>query len=130
MTLSELKKLFLREQAKFAELYPRVGGVGLVVLDESCSPGSPCRRRDLAWYDPKDTTVGLIKRALTYPRSTLTALLRHELGHAADPTPRKRGAEARADQIAWDVTGVPIRYDTAGLQTTGPGGRRPSWLHR
>lgn len=61
---------------------------------------------------------------------TLTGIVRHELGHAADPTPDEPEAEARADAIVAWVCGEPVRYDSRGVQTIGRGGRRPRRLHR
>ena len=130
MTRRELAALFRRERARFGRRYPRVAGVGLVLDDAPCTPGSRCRRRDVAWADLRTRTVFLLTRGLRLPRANVVALVRHELGHLADPTPGCPGAEGRADRIAWEVTGVRIRYDGGALQTTGRGGPRPRWLHR
>jgi hypothetical protein len=130
MTPARLVTLFRRERARFARAYPRVEHAGLGIDDARCSPGGHCRRRDVAWADRRTRTVWLLARALALPPANLVALVRHELGHLADPTPGRPGAEARADRIAWEVTGVRIRYDGGALQTTGRGGPRPRWLHR
>lgn len=79
--------------------------------------------------------VTFLSRALTLPRANLVALVRHELGHLCDKDfDVDPGAEARADAIAREVTGVAIRYDRNDMQTTstarGTRARRPAHLHQ
>ncbi len=124
--------MFRRERTKFARRYPDLAKAGLDLDSRWCSPGTPCRVRDVAWCYPLSGVVVLLERALSLPSANLVALVRHELGHLADPTPGKPGAEARADRIAYEVTGQEIRYDNFGLQTTSHKGRktRPKHLHQ
>lgn len=132
MTHRELVAMFRRERAKFAKHYPDVAIAGLCMDSRRCSPRSPCRVRDVAWCSLDTGIITLVDRVLGLPRANIVALIRHELGHLADPTPNKPGAEARADRIAYEVTGQRIRYDGHDLQTTSPKGRktRPKHLHQ
>ena len=136
MKRAELAKLFHREVERFYRRYPRVAPCSLTISTLRCSPGGRCTHRDLAWCYRWEGDSGrahkiyLSQRALRLPRANVLGILRHELGHLADPTPRKPGGERRADRIAKKVTGVAIRYDKAAIQTVGRGTSRPSWLHQ
>lgn len=132
MTRREARALFARERARFARVFPDVRRACLVIDDARCGPGL-CRARDIAYmtHGRRGATVVLLARALALPRQNIVAVLRHELGHAADPRPGARGGEQRADDIAEYVTGQRIYYDTIRLQTTGVGTYpRPLSLHR
>lgn len=128
MRAETLRALFLRERHRFARRYPGVASASLVLLDRAC-PMPPCAGRDLAAADLDAGVVFLARRALRRPRATLVALLRHELGHLADPAPSRRGAEQRADDIAGLVTGRRIRYDRHDVQTVNVRGRWPRPPH-
>lgn len=129
MRESELQKLFRHERDYFAEQYPRVRSAKLKVSDRQCVPESPCRDRDIAWCTFSTKTIWILRRAISLSKRNILGVIRHELGHLADPTPQKKHAESRADHIAEGVTRTPILYDRQGLQTTGKGGPRPRWLH-
>ena len=139
----ELFELFLRERANFARKYPSVSEASLEVSDAPCNRDSErCRERDVAhcaWRQKGRSgrkthqRVVLVRRALSLPHENVVAVIRHELGHLADPRASEPGpgGEARADRIAEEVGGQPIRYDRIDLQTVGPGRRsRPSYLHQ
>lgn len=130
MTRVELVTLFRGERAKFAKMYPAAREATLTISDQKCVPGSPCSNRDLAWCEPTEMRVTVLSRLTRFQRKTVVGVLRHELGHLCDEYVWTKGSEARADQIALEVTKRPIRYDRRGLQTIGPGGARPAWLHR
>lgn len=132
MKPAELRALFLRERRAFAARYPRCAGVGLALLEAPC-PVPPCAARDLAAYYPAQHTIEIARRALRRPRASVVALVRHELAHAADPTPNAPGAEQRADRIARKVRGAAILYDADFVQTLdrrAKFGRRPAFLPR
>lgn len=130
MTPAELTSVFKRERAKFARFNARVAGAGLTLDTRRCSPGSPCRYRDVAWCEWRGNRVYLLERVLDLPRANILGLLRHELGHLADPAIGLPHGEGRADQIAYEVTGRRIRYDRRAIQTVGRGGPRPRHLHQ
>lgn len=141
MTEAQLMDLFLAERDRFAESYPAVSEASLVISDDACNGGrsEPCPRRDVAectWKSRPDgrkvhQKVVLVRRILSMPRANVVAVLRHELGHLCDPRALEGGAEKRADRIALEVTGEPIRYDDGDLQTTGAGrDDRPPNLHQ
>ena len=132
MKRADLHDLFARERDAFAEAFPDVADARLRVVGQRCPHGGTrCARRDLAYADWDALEVVLAERALRLPRANVLGLLRHELGHLADPTPEARGAEQRADDIAQSVTGRKIRYDARMIQTVGPGTYpRPRQLHR
>lgn len=131
MNQAQLSALFRAELVLWQEAFGRRFSPGLGVFSEPCSPGSRCGYRDVAYADLSTGTVWFSSRALTWGKKRLLGLLRHELGHLADPTPSKPGAEKRADAIAFRVTGVPIRYDKRQVQTIGRGSLvRPANLHQ
>lgn len=132
MNIAQALRLFARERAAFAQSFPtEIRGVKLVIRDQRCSINGKCGLRDLAWADRRDRTVNLLLRALSLPENRVVGLLRHELGHLADPWIDRPGAEQRADDIAEVVTGQRIRYDLDNIQTIGPGTYpRPLHLHR
>lgn len=87
--------------------------------------------RDLAWYDPVERSICVVKGALKESESTLIGVLRHELGHAADQRIDEPGSERRADRLSKRATGKAILYDERGLQNTKRGvAKRPGWLHQ
>ena len=112
--------LFLRERETFARRFPHVASVKLAY--------KRFRRhhtRDCAMYDPRAHTIYFhpdVVDALSAPQ--WTALIRHELAHAANP----ELSEADTDKLAEAVTGQRIYYDD-DIQTTLPGARpRPKHL--
>jgi len=120
MTRSELRKLFHRENAKFAKVFGRVPVV--LVFNGKCS--GHCVYRDFAltdWPMLGPAKIIFYERALSLPRKNLIALIRHELGHVYDPMVDSRGSEQRADDIAEYVTGVAIQYDQDDVQTISRG---------
>jgi len=131
VTRAKFRELFLLERAKFGRRYPKVARAGLGLLDRYATPRSPGGYRDVAFANITTNMVWFVGRALRMPRANLVGLLRHELGHLADPTPQKKGAEARADRIAWAVTGKPVRYDAKDVQNACRGRlKRPAHLHQ
>lgn len=136
-TVAQLRAVFERERALFAETYPAVRNAELSIDWRLCMGLDPgCSKRDYAYAmrDGRSGTVVLSHRARTLPVANLRGILRHELGHLADfasPHWRKPGAEQRADDLAERATGQKIRYDARDVQTTGPGTYpRPRHLHR
>lgn len=127
MTRSELRQRFRAERALFAREYPSVARVTLHFSSRMHNPWG-YRERDVAWCNLQTRRVYLVERALDLSRDNLVGLIRHELGHLADPTPEAFRCEHRADRIAQKVTGRAIRYDKRAIQTVGPGGPRPKWL--
>lgn len=123
-----LRSIFRQELHRFAQVYPHVAGVRLVLRARHPEPDATAR--DLAWYDYGTRAVYLIRAALSRSEGHIRGVLRHELGHAAD-TETTFGYEARADRIAGKVCGVPIRYTKEGLQHATHGKpKRPGWLHK
>ena len=86
--------------------------------------------RDVAWANPNDRTVNLIKRATEFSKESINALLRHELAHLCDVFVDKENREQRADDIAFLVCGDRIRYDKTLIQTLDCSGifPRPDFL--
>ena len=125
--------LFRVERAAFARRFPRCGRAYLELTDAYSPTRELARVRDLAaaWPEADPPRVVLARRALAMGRATVAGLLRHELGHVADPWWDRPGAEQRADDLAELATGARIRYDRRKIQTTGPGTYpRPGSLHR
>lgn len=133
-----IKKRFREERHLFARMAPEsnVSSTTLKIVKRFCNdPHGPCGDRDvaLARWTKKGVRIEVVERALKLPKHNLIALLRHELGHVADPFPNKEGAEQRADDIAEIVTGEKIRYDAVHLQTVKKVGTtypRPKHLHQ
>lgn len=128
MTPEAAKALFATELAAFAAKYPRAKGCQFAIRAKHFLPNPD--PRDLAWYDPDAHTVTLTRAALDRSNGCILGIIRHELGHASDPKVEvDRGCERRADHIAEDVTGKPMRYTADGVQhaTHGTVGR-PEWL--
>ena len=136
MRRRDVQLLFAHERAEFERVFgdeiephalPR-----LYVVDRRCPEGGACAARDLAYaVRGARPRVVLVARALRLSRDNILGLLRHELGHVYDPNPDEPGCEQRADDVAEWVTGKPIRYDRALVQTVGPGAYpRPRELHQ
>lgn len=133
----DLQALFFRERMAFAAQHPTpvVAFASLEIVDATCGPTGRCRARDVAWSIRGGEMVGrvyLLRRALRdLSWDNLVGVLRHELGHLADPSPSAPGAEARADEVAAKATGSPMRYDEGGVQTIRQDASpvRPPWLH-
>ena len=123
--------IFVRERAAFARFYPHVARATLEITDAPCS-GQPCAYRDFAWCDPDTGQVWFTLRAYALPIENLIGLVRHELGHLAEPGDATwRPSEQHADDVAERVTGERIRYDSRDVQTVGRGKYpRPRHLHR
>lgn len=130
MSPAQLRAMFLRERRRFAKISSNAGRAGLVVRDRHVLRGK-CAFRDIAWADLDTRTVYILTRALKFPAANLRGVIRHELGHLADPTPNRFGAEQRADDLAERATGQKIRYDRRDVQTVGRGQYpRPRHLHQ
>lgn len=129
--IDDLRKYFLNERARFAAKYPIVGSVGLVITEKKCLTEPFCAPRDLAWCDLDKNYIYLTDRVLGLAPENIVGIIRHELGHMADPTPDKANGEQRADDIAEEVTGDRINYDVRDIQTVAVGKYpRPTYLHR
>jgi len=132
MKARALATLFVAERARFARWYPVCAGAWLSLTDAPC-PLPPCAGRDYGVANLETLEICLTFRVLTLPRENVVAIVRHELGHIADPTPNARNAERRADRIAARVGGQMIRYDADMVQTIDPAAPyrvRPASLHR
>ncbi len=134
MNIRELARIFIAERELFLSWYPArmCARASLSMIDGPC-PLPPCAPRDYACADLSTGEITVSRRILDRPAASVRALLRHELGHLADPRPQARNAEARADRIAQQVGGVPIRYGADLVQTLDPAApfaRRPRSLPR
>lgn len=129
MEATEARAVFRAQRDAFARRYPAMRNVTFHIVNRACPDGFECAPRDLAWYVAG--RVYLLRRALRLGRNKVSALIAHELGHAADRRRWERGSEQRADDIAEKVLGRVIRYDRRTLvQTFGPGiYPRPMSLH-
>lgn len=128
MTPTQARRIFEEERQTFVRAgFDRATTVRLKITPKhflECTVA-----RDLAWYDPEDHTIYLVKRALLCSKAALQGVLRHELGHAVDPRIDDPGAEARADRLAEQATGQPMRYTKDDIQNARFGKiGRPSWL--
>jgi hypothetical protein len=131
VTPAQVGKLFNKERARFARVYPWVADADLVILPGYCTSGKKCHERDLAYAMSKPMHVAIVRRLLDLPDRNVVGVIRHELGHLADKRLSDPGRERRADQIAEYVTGQRINYDANDIQTTGRGrSPRPGYLHR
>jgi hypothetical protein len=122
MTPAALQALFRTERARFARSFPHARQATLHLLPDACFPHQRrCAARDFArsWQDTG--RVEVLAKLLAEPRPVVLGILRHELGHVADPTPDRGGAEQRADDLAEVATGRRVRYDHRDVETTGPG---------
>lgn len=130
MTPAEAKRIFVQERKLFSA-FPKVARTEFVILDQPCTT-KKCAFRDLAFAETgRFPRVSLLARALKLSASNVRGLIRHELGHIADPNVDAPGREQRADDIAEWVSGQKIKYDARDVQTTGRGKYpRPKYLHR
>jgi hypothetical protein len=130
VTLAQIAAIYTAERAAFARTFPAVADVQLLIITEHYKPNRS--RRDVAWYDSRDRSIYLVSNALRERSAAcLTGVLRHELGHAADPRLDAPGCERRADRIALIATGQPILYTQEGIQHSTHGvPYRPDWLHQ
>ena len=126
MSELEAARIFAEEASAFAAAFPWLPPVRLVIRTRHYRARTAAR--DLAWYEIDRGEVCLLRAALARSAGSVRGILRHELGHAADLDVRKRGAEARADRLAWIATGAPVRYTADGVQhaTHGEAERPPS----
>jgi hypothetical protein len=129
MSPTTLRRIFLDERAKFAKTFPQTADCGLVLRARHFIPAHKRKDRDFAWYDYDTQCVYIVRAALEQSEGCIRGIIRHELGHAVDDSPVRKGAERRADRLARRATGAPIRYTADGLQhaTHGRPGR-PAWL--
>lgn len=129
LTDRQVKRMFREERAAFAEHFPQVAQVGLVITPKHYERDAI--PRDVAWFDQTDGQIYLIRKALWRELDCLRGVIRHEFGHVADEHINEPGCERRADRIAYLVTGEPILYTTEGIQHTSRGvAYRPDWLHQ
>jgi hypothetical protein len=139
LTPYDLGQLFLRERAIFERRFPRAGRATLYGIDAECFDAdtlaqSSCPfgpHRVVARTDQSTGRVTVLDRILDLDMDNIVALIDHELGHVADPTPSRPGAEQRADDLAEQATGHRISYDSDMIETLAPGlYPRPPWLPR
>lgn len=131
MTPEAARHLFAAERVAFRRAFPNMPHVRLTIRARHFLPAAELTPRDLAWYDAGRQTLCLMRSALTRSRATIQGVIRHELGHAADERIDLPGSERRADAMALQATGVPVRYDDEGLQNSKRGNPvRPEWLHK
>ena len=119
-----LERIFARELARFSAVYPHLARTraAITVTPRDRNP------RSYAWCFVSRQEVWFIEKVLDLPDENVIALVRHELGHLADPWD---DGEQHADDVAEHVTGERIRYDENDVQTTGPGAYpRPRYLPR
>jgi hypothetical protein len=131
--LHPLIACFARECARFARRYPVARVCHLVIRFARCTLPGACRVRDLAYAEPggDPPTIVVLARLAGESAQVQRGILRHELGHVCDRWWRLPGAEQRADDLAEDVCGRKVRYDSRDVQTTGAGiWPRPKRLHR
>jgi hypothetical protein len=128
VTVEELRGIFYDERDAFAEAIPRAARARLHIRKRPAGAAP----RDFAYCDTwsnGDIDVTLFEEMCRLPLLCVLGVIRHELGHVCDPIEDSEcDGEARADEIAELVTGTPIRYTAAGVQTIGRGGERPSWI--
>jgi hypothetical protein len=129
MTKRQAENLF-REQLDSFRRYFQLKGVKLVIHERFFTPGCDSYR-SIAWADPNDWTVNLVRRVLNFSDDSIIALIRHEIAHLADSFRETEGAEQRADDIAELVFGEKIKYSGPHkIQTIGEGEYpRPKELH-
>lgn len=129
MTKTQAEKLFREQLREFRKFFP-LRGVKFVVHNRFFTPGCD-RFRDVAWASTDDNTINFCARVLDFSENTVTALMRHEIGHLCDTFRDTEGKEQRADDIAELVFGDKIRYSGPHkLQTIGEGQYpRPKELH-
>lgn len=129
MTRTEIAKIFSEELARFQATFPRLKPVRLQLRKRHFDPTATADR-DVGWYDQGTHTVYLMERVLGRSAGHVRGIIRHELGHAADDRLAAKGAEKRADRLALQACGVPIRYTKEGLQHATHGkAERPRCLH-
>lgn len=129
VTIPQIARIYREEREHFARTYPVVADVQLLIITDHYKANS--RPRDVAWYDSRERSIYLLRHALGRSEACLRGVLRHELGHAADPRLDAPGCERRADRIAELATGKPILYTKEGIQHTTHGiPYRPDWLHQ
>ena len=116
MTPAQAHNLFLRLRGQFEAHDPALRTLTLKLRHKHFLPHP--KARDLAWYDERDGTVNLMVQALEGPAGRVEGLLAHELGHALDVDASRSYAERRADRLAKQVLGLPVRYDDEDVQNT------------
>lgn len=123
-----LERVFERELPRFVAAYPHLARTRciLTVTPRGRNP------RSYAWSYPSRLEIWFVEKVLELPEANIVALVRHELGHLAEPgTGSKLTSEQHADDVAEKVTGERIHYDENDVQTTGPGVYpRPKYLPR
>ena len=130
MTEPTARRIFNQELRAFTVAFPSCAKVRLVIRARHFEPASKLTDRDLAWFDDDAKTVCLLRKALKRSAGSIRGIIRHELGHACDPS-WEPGEEKRADDIAREVCGSPIRYTKDGVQHATHGNpKRPSELHQ
>ena len=123
------ERLFLIERDRFARTFPRVRDARLHWL-VGCSTIA-CATRDFAYADQARNIVSISLRVLEYPDANFLGLILHELGHLADDRINEPGAEARADRLAEQASGLRVYYDALDIETVMPGiWPRPAHLPR
>ena len=116
---SDLANLFFQEAYLFSRQYPNVEGVRLRLVGKHFLRAPAFR--DLGWYDGEEHTIYLLDRLRFFPAHNQLGVMRHELGHAADPNYAMEGSESRADAFSEAATGSPMFYDARGVQSASEG---------
>jgi len=109
-------------------------------LDSDQKSFKKFRQVAYAVRDRSGLRVAVSPRLESMPKSVITGVMAHELGHIVDFAVAQEGLkqsygrlpetpERRADAIAERLFGLKISYDKYDLETTGPGTRpRPKHL--
>jgi hypothetical protein len=139
MNFKRVQARYVLARKQASELFPRVLKVPLLVVEDADLTPRSYAYCDCG-HDEDTATIGIAPRLAGQPTHRIDGVLRHEIGHAIDTLyqrPESRLAcdlpghdtpELRADAIAFAVWRSPIGYDDEHVQTTDPGGPRPSWL--
>lgn len=131
MTRREFRRLFYQQCDRFHEAFPHLEPVRLQVVNAPCPVTETCEARAHGVYVLEEHCIIFAEKTLWLPLENVLGLVYHELGHASDLHIERAGAEQRADDLAEHATGYQIHYDSADLQTVGPGRYpRPLYLHR
>lgn len=131
MTERQARRIFNEERTSFARVFPGASAATFRVYARHYLPAKETTDRDVAWFDIDTRQVGITRRALALSEGALRGVIRHELGHAVDARVGEPGCERRADRLACQASGAPIRYTRSGMQHATHGvARRPNWLHQ
>lgn len=135
MTQNALVALFVQRLVE-AERVVGPMHLSLAEIDAAAMPMG----RSYAYFSPRDRQIVVCTKYLTASSDRIDAVLRHELGHAADflgsrfpalpldrradPACHVQGNERRADALAEAIWQQPLYYDPDTVQALH-GGTRP-----